>query len=61
MVKRKDGNSIVFCVMFLAGKMGHRESCRHLFNTFTSGDGTLRKNEGIWNDWRPSNALGLHR
>ncbi|CDS09206.1 hypothetical protein LRAMOSA10566 [Lichtheimia ramosa] len=26
-----------------------------------SGDGTLRKNEGIWNDWRPSNALGLHR
>ncbi|KAJ8652087.1 hypothetical protein O0I10_012318 [Lichtheimia ornata] len=26
-----------------------------------SGDGTLRKNEGIWNDWRPSNGLGLHR
>ncbi|KAI9320764.1 S-adenosyl-L-methionine-dependent methyltransferase [Dichotomocladium elegans] len=26
-----------------------------------SGDGTMRKNEGIWGDWRPSNGLGLHR
>ncbi|CCK71209.1 tRNA (cytosine-C5-)-methyltransferase KNAG_0G01510 [Huiozyma naganishii CBS 8797] len=26
-----------------------------------SGDGTLRKNINIWNDWRFQNALGLHR
>lgn len=26
-----------------------------------SGDGTMRKNAGIWNSWSPSNALGLHQ
>ncbi|KAI9252407.1 S-adenosyl-L-methionine-dependent methyltransferase [Phascolomyces articulosus] len=26
-----------------------------------SGDGTLRKNEMIWNDWTQGQALGLHR
>ncbi|KAI8144531.1 S-adenosyl-L-methionine-dependent methyltransferase [Fennellomyces sp. T-0311] len=26
-----------------------------------SGDGTLRKNETIWNDWSCGQALGLHR
>lgn len=25
-----------------------------------SGDGTCRKNVGIWRDWTPGNALGLH-
>ena len=25
-----------------------------------SGDGTCRKNLGIWRDWTPGNALGLH-
>ncbi|KAI8453283.1 S-adenosyl-L-methionine-dependent methyltransferase [Phakopsora pachyrhizi] len=25
-----------------------------------SGDGTLRKNGGIWRDWNPSNGIGLH-
>ena len=25
-----------------------------------SGDGTCRKNPGIWRDWSPNNALGLH-
>ncbi|KAI0111862.1 S-adenosyl-L-methionine-dependent methyltransferase [Daldinia grandis] len=25
-----------------------------------SGDGTLRKNINLWNDWQPGNALGLH-
>jgi multisite-specific tRNA:(cytosine-C5)-methyltransferase len=25
-----------------------------------SGDGTLRKNVNMWNDWAPGNALGLH-
>lgn len=25
-----------------------------------SGDGTLRKNVNMWNDWSPGNALGLH-
>ena len=25
-----------------------------------SGDGTCRKNVGIWRDWSPGNALGLH-
>jgi len=25
-----------------------------------SGDGTCRKNPGIWKDWAPSNALGLY-
>ncbi|PWN42549.1 S-adenosyl-L-methionine-dependent methyltransferase [Ceraceosorus guamensis] len=25
-----------------------------------SGDGTLRKNIGIWKDWQPNNAMGLH-
>lgn len=25
-----------------------------------SGDGTLRKNVGIWKEWTPNNALGLH-
>lgn len=25
-----------------------------------SGDGTLRKNGGIWRDWTPANGIGLH-
>jgi multisite-specific tRNA:(cytosine-C5)-methyltransferase len=25
-----------------------------------SGDGTSRKNPGIWKDWRPMNGAGLH-
>ena len=25
-----------------------------------SGDGTLRKNPQIWNEWRPEFAIGLH-
>lgn len=25
-----------------------------------SGDGTLRKNGGIWRDWNPANGIGLH-
>jgi multisite-specific tRNA:(cytosine-C5)-methyltransferase len=25
-----------------------------------SGDGTLRKNVNLWNDWTPGNALGLY-
>jgi multisite-specific tRNA:(cytosine-C5)-methyltransferase len=25
-----------------------------------SGDGTLRKNVNMWNDWTPGNAMGLH-
>ncbi|KAL0944408.1 methyltransferase domain-containing protein [Colletotrichum truncatum] len=25
-----------------------------------SGDGTLRKNQNLWKDWQPGNALGLH-
>lgn len=25
-----------------------------------SGDGTLRKNMGIWKDWTPGNGIGLH-
>lgn len=25
-----------------------------------SGDGTLRKNCQLWNDWNPNNAMGLH-
>lgn len=25
-----------------------------------SGDGTMRKNVNLWNDWNPGNALGLH-
>ncbi|KAH8681136.1 S-adenosyl-L-methionine-dependent methyltransferase [Xylariales sp. PMI_506] len=25
-----------------------------------SGDGTMRKNMNLWNDWQPGNALGLH-
>ncbi|KAI7952428.1 hypothetical protein MJO29_008059 [Puccinia striiformis f. sp. tritici] len=25
-----------------------------------SGDGTLRKNGGIWRDWTPANGVGLH-
>lgn len=25
-----------------------------------SGDGTCRKNPGVWKDWTPSNGLGLH-
>ena len=25
-----------------------------------SGDGTSRKNPGIWRDWRATNGLGLH-
>ncbi|KAA1065932.1 hypothetical protein PGT21_015942 [Puccinia graminis f. sp. tritici] len=25
-----------------------------------SGDGTLRKNGGIWRDWSPANGIGLH-
>ncbi|KAH9887114.1 S-adenosyl-L-methionine-dependent methyltransferase [Xylariomycetidae sp. FL2044] len=25
-----------------------------------SGDGTMRKNVTLWNDWQPSSALGLH-
>ena len=25
-----------------------------------SGDGTMRKNVNLWNDWNPANALGLH-
>lgn len=25
-----------------------------------SGDGTVRKNPGIWRDWTPGNGLGLH-
>ena len=25
-----------------------------------SGDGTIRKNVGLWRDWNPANALGLH-
>ncbi|KAG0158615.1 hypothetical protein PDIDSM_6130 [Penicillium digitatum] len=25
-----------------------------------SGDGTARKNVGVWKDWTPGNALGLH-
>lgn len=26
-----------------------------------SGDGTLRKNIGIWKSWQPMNGNGLHR
>lgn len=26
-----------------------------------SGDGTLRKNLNLWNDWRAGNAIGLHQ
>lgn len=26
-----------------------------------SGDGTMRKNVNLWNDWNPGNALGLHQ
>ncbi|KAJ5676877.1 Methyltransferase (Ncl1) [Penicillium maclennaniae] len=25
-----------------------------------SGDGTARKNYGVWKDWNPANAIGLH-
>ncbi|KAH7098101.1 S-adenosyl-L-methionine-dependent methyltransferase [Auriculariales sp. MPI-PUGE-AT-0066] len=25
-----------------------------------SGDGTTRKNPGVWKDWRPMNGMGLH-
>ncbi|KAJ3621769.1 hypothetical protein Zmor_004530 [Zophobas morio] len=32
--------------------------CR--FYTYTSGDGTLRKNPFLWADWKPSGAHGLH-
>ncbi|KAI9495549.1 S-adenosyl-L-methionine-dependent methyltransferase [Zychaea mexicana] len=43
------------------GKLAAWQFDRVLCDVPCSGDGTLRKNETIWNDWSQNQALGLHR
>ncbi|KAG2219556.1 hypothetical protein INT45_013215 [Circinella minor] len=43
------------------GKLVAWQFDRVLCDVPCSGDGTLRKNEMIWNDWSQGQALGLHR
>ncbi|KAH7328310.1 WD repeat-containing protein 36 [Stachybotrys elegans] len=42
------------------GKPGWLKFDRILADVPCSGDGTLRKNINLWNDWQPGSALGLH-
>lgn len=43
-----------------SNKQNYLKFDRILADVPCSGDGTLRKNVNLWNDWNPGNALGLH-
>lgn len=43
------------------GKMGSLTFDRILCDVPCSGDGTMRKNMGIWKSWQPMDGNGLHR
>ena len=43
------------------GKMGSLAFDRILCDVPCSGDGTMRKNMGIWKSWQPMDGNGLHR
>jgi hypothetical protein len=54
------GSLTVFFVMFHAGKETRMKKGSMIVTVYISGDGTIRKNEKIWNNWSPASGLQLH-